>query len=43
MHSAVRLQGNVQADTYNDPLIAPQPGRTGTYVTLVARLQLLLP
>lgn len=43
LHSSFRLQGNVQADTYNDPLIAPQPGRTGTYVTLVARIQVLLP
>jgi hypothetical protein len=43
LRSFLRVQGNVQADRYNDPLIAPQPGRQGTYVTLVARFQVLLP
>jgi len=39
----VRLIGNVVLDRYNDELLAPEPGRKGTYVTLIARLQVEIP
>lgn len=39
----VRLMGNVVVERYDDPLLAPVPGREGNYVTLLARLQLSVP
>jgi phosphate-selective porin len=39
----VRLYGNVVVERYDDPLLAPVPGRKGNYVTLLARLQLSVP
>jgi hypothetical protein len=39
----LRLMGNVILERYNDGLAAPEPGRQGTYVTLLARLQLQIP
>lgn len=39
----LRFQGDIQADRYNDPTIAPQPGRRGTYLTYVGRIQFALP
>lgn len=39
----MRLEGNVVVERYDDALLAPEPGRRGDYVTLVARLQLMLP
>ena len=39
----VRLYGNAVVERYDDPLLAPVPGRKGSYVTLLARLQLSLP
>jgi phosphate-selective porin OprO/OprP len=38
-----RLYGNVVVERYDDPLLAPVPGRKGNYVTLLARLQLSVP
>ena len=39
----VRLMGNVVIESFEDPLLAPEPGRTGDYVTLMWRVQLELP
>jgi phosphate-selective porin len=41
--SWLRLQGNVLVERYRDPLLAPEPGRRGNYVTLLGRLQVQLP
>lgn len=38
-----RVLTNVVLDSYNDELLAPEPGRTGTYVTVIARVQLEVP
>jgi hypothetical protein len=38
----VRLMGNVVVERYDDPLLAPEPGRRGNYVTFLARTQLTL-
>ena len=35
----VRFMGNVVVERYLDPLLAPEPGRRGNYVTLLARAQ----
>jgi hypothetical protein len=35
--------GNAVVERYDDPLLAPVPGKKGNYVTLLARLQLSLP
>ena len=39
----VRFYGNAVVERYDDPLLAPVPGRKGNYVTLLARLQLSVP
>lgn len=39
----VRLTGNVVIERFEDPLLAPEPGRNGNYLTLQGRLQLELP
>jgi len=39
----VRLYGNAVVERYDDPLLAPVPGKKGNYVTLLARLQLSVP
>jgi phosphate-selective porin len=39
----VRLVGNAVVERYDDPLLAPVPGKKGNYVTLLARLQLSVP
>lgn len=39
----LRLLSNLLLERYEDALLAPEPGRAGEYVTLVARLQLALP
>jgi phosphate-selective porin len=39
----VRFMGNVVVERYLDPLLAPEPGRRGNYVTLVGRAQVQLP
>jgi phosphate-selective porin len=41
--AVVRLMGNALFERYSDPLGAPERGRQGTYVTLLARLQVSLP
>jgi phosphate-selective porin len=41
--SFLRFQGNVLVERYDDALRAPEPGKRGNYVTLVARAQLHLP
>jgi len=38
-----KLQGNAIWESYNDPLIAPVPGNTGKYFTLMARIQFMIP
>jgi phosphate-selective porin OprO/OprP len=39
----LRAMGNVLFETYGDPLLAPESGRRGRYVTLVGRLQVRVP
>ena len=39
----MKLQGSALWESYNDPLIAPSPGKTGRYFTLVARVQFMIP
>jgi phosphate-selective porin len=39
----VRFMGNVVVERYLDPLLAPEPGKRGNYVTLLFRAQLALP
>jgi phosphate-selective porin OprO/OprP len=39
----LRFQGNVLVERYDDALRAPEPGRRGSYVTLVGRAQVHLP
>jgi hypothetical protein len=39
----VRMYGNAVVERYDDPLLAPVPGKKGNYVTLLARLQLSVP
>jgi len=38
-----RIMGDVVVERYGEPLVAPEPGRRGNYVTLLGRLQLHLP
>ncbi|MBX7185310.1 MAG: OprO/OprP family phosphate-selective porin [Vicinamibacteria bacterium] len=39
----LKVQGNALWESYNDPLIAPVPGKTGRYFSLIARLQVMVP
>lgn len=39
----LKFQGSALWESYNDPLIAPAPGKTGRYFTLVARVQVMIP
>jgi phosphate-selective porin len=39
----LRLMGNAVMERYDDPLLAPVPGKKGNYVTLLGRLQLSVP
>jgi phosphate-selective porin len=39
----MRVRGNVVLERFEDPLLAPESGRRGSYVTLLGRLQLQLP
>lgn len=39
----MKLQGNALWESYNDPLIAPEPGKTGKYFSLIARIQFMVP
>jgi len=39
----LRLMGNVIVERYLDPLLAPEIGRPGNYVTVLGRVQLQLP
>lgn len=41
--SFLRFQGNALVERYDDALRAPQPGRSGDYLTLSGRLQVHLP
>jgi phosphate-selective porin OprO/OprP len=38
-----RVMGNVLVEKFKDPLLAPEPGKQGNYVTLVGRLQFHIP
>jgi phosphate-selective porin len=38
----LRFMGNVVVERFRDPLLAPEPGRRGNYVTFLARTQLQL-
>ena len=40
--SWLRFMGNVLVERYEDPLLAPEPGRRGNYVTFLARTQMTL-
>ena len=39
----IRITGNVVVERFEDALLAPEPGRQGSYVTLLGRLQLQVP
>ncbi len=39
----VRLMGNVVGERFDDPLLAPVPGKKGTYVSLLGRVQVSVP
>ena len=39
----VRLMANAVVERYDDPLLAPAPGRKGNYVALLGRVQLSVP
>jgi phosphate-selective porin len=39
----VRLMANAVVERYDDPLLAPVPGKKGNYVTVLARLQFSVP
>lgn len=39
----IRFYGNAVLERYEDPLLAPVPGRKGNYVTLLGRLQFSVP
>jgi hypothetical protein len=39
----VRLMANAVVERYDDPLLAPAPGRTGDYVALLGRVQISVP
>lgn len=41
--SGVRLLANVMVERFDDRRLAPEPGRSGDYVTFLGRLQLELP
>lgn len=41
--SFMKVQGSALWETYDDPAMAPTPGRKGRYFTLMARLQLMIP
>jgi phosphate-selective porin len=38
-----RIMTNVIVERYHEPLLSPEPGRAGGYVSLLTRFQLLLP
>lgn len=40
--SWLRFMGNVVVERFHDPLLSPEPGRRGNYVTFLARTQLTL-
>jgi phosphate-selective porin len=40
--SFLRFMGNVLVERFEDPLLAPEPGRTGNYVTFLFRTQMML-
>jgi phosphate-selective porin OprO and OprP len=39
----IRFMGNVVVERFDDPLLAPVPGKQGNYVTLLGRLQVSVP
>jgi hypothetical protein len=39
----LRFVGNVIVERFEDPLLAPEAGRRGDYVTVVGRVQFELP
>ena len=39
----MKFQGNALWESYNDPLIAPQPGKTGKYFSVIGRIQIIVP
>ncbi|MEO8361827.1 MAG: porin [Vicinamibacteria bacterium] len=39
----MKFQGSALWESYNDPLIAPVPGKTGRYFSLLGRIQLMVP
>jgi phosphate-selective porin len=41
--SSLRFMASVVVERFEDPLLAPEPGRSSNYVTLLARFQLELP
>jgi phosphate-selective porin len=41
--SFLKFQGNAVWESFNDPLIAPEPGNKGRYFTLLGRIQVMIP
>jgi phosphate-selective porin len=39
----LRFMGNVVVERFDDPLLAPEPGRSGDYVSVLARVQFQIP
>ena len=39
----IKFQGSATWESYNDPLIAPVPGKTGKYFSVFGRVQLTIP
>jgi phosphate-selective porin len=39
----LRIEGNVMQERFLDPLLAPEPGREGNYVSVLVRFQIELP
>ena len=39
----VKFQGNAMWESYNDPRIAPVPGKTGQYFSILTRIQIMIP
>jgi phosphate-selective porin OprO/OprP len=39
----LRIVGNVVQERFEDPLLAPEPGREGNYVSVIVRFQIELP
>ncbi len=39
----LRIEGNLARESFEDPLLAPEPGREGNYLSVIVRFQIELP